>query len=509
MAKHIWALKALVIVFVLIIVASCGGGGGGSVTAPAITTPEVATTVANATQPYASGSHIQTRIYSGVDDTAPIPNGTVIALAEGEAKTFCASSYGKVLQPSLPVGYLEEELTMIPGMKFVVAFKGLDEGNMGITGEMTFSTSLIVISSEDLPRGGRYELSFRAMIAPADLLSFINGRILAQREQQELTGDTGGNGGGNNDGWLWGGLGLLVGLAICPTDAAGITLTRSEGEVVPPPTITLAISGPAEAEAGDQVVIQVVSNCPEGWEASWAGGGSESGNGNGSFGITMPAHDLVVTVNDGCGNSKAHIVHLTVNPPPANKPPVAILTANPTSGDAPLTVHVDGSGSYDSDGTIVEYKWYFYGGGGTATVGGITMDHAYDTPGTYSIWLRVTDDDGATAMSAMGVTVTVNAPPVDQYDGATASITPQNPVLNSVTGDEQQFVVRIYASDGLTQLPIPSGATVVWDSSVPGSIHPDTGYFYSVLSGTGTIDIRAVIAWAGHELIGETTVQVN
>jgi PKD repeat protein len=76
--------------------------------------------------------------------------------------------------------------------------------------------------------------------------------------------------------------------------------------------------------------------------------------------------------------------------------PAAIPTVWPTAGDAPLTVELDGSASYDLDGYIVLYEWDFESDGvydyESATDG--TTDTTYYTQGTYNATLRVTDDDG-------------------------------------------------------------------------------------------------------------------
>jgi len=302
---------------------------------------------------------------------------------------------------------------------------------------------------------------------------------------------------------------------------AKLVLKGTGGGITPPPAnkppMVILVANPASGNAPLQTALTAVATDSDGtivkYEWAFPGDGGYS-MGNVTITHTFPTpgdFTVKVRVTDDDGATAVDDATIIVGnaPPPANKPPVALFTANPTSGVVPLTVHVDGSASYDPDGTIVKFEWFFYGGGGHADIGGTTMDHSYDTPGAYSVWLRVTDDDGATGWSTSGVEVTVNAPPVDEYAGASILITPQNPTLDSGAGDEQQFVARIYASDGLTQLPIPAAATVVWDSSVPGSI-TQTGYFYSVLAaGQGTIHIRAVITWTGHELAGETTVQVN
>jgi len=55
-------------------------------------------------------------------------------------------------------------------------------------------------------------------------------------------------------------------------------------------------------------------------------------------------------------------------------------------------VQFDGSGSYDLDGTIVNYYWVFDDG---ATGSGVAPTHTYTQEGTYSVTLFINDDDGA------------------------------------------------------------------------------------------------------------------
>jgi PKD repeat protein len=74
-----------------------------------------------------------------------------------------------------------------------------------------------------------------------------------------------------------------------------------------------------------------------------------------------------------------------------DRPPQAGFTANPYSGDAPLLVGFDASGSFDVDGVIVAYDWRF-GDGGEAT--GELTNHIFTEPGNHQVQLFVTDDDG-------------------------------------------------------------------------------------------------------------------
>lgn len=65
------------------------------------------------------------------------------------------------------------------------------------------------------------------------------------------------------------------------------------------------------------------------------------------------------------------------------------FTASPKTGAAPLTVDFNAS---ESVGEIVSYRWNF--GDGTSDTG-IKVKHVYNTPGNYSVELRVYDKYGA------------------------------------------------------------------------------------------------------------------
>ncbi|MGI9319299.1 MAG: PKD domain-containing protein, partial [bacterium] len=60
---------------------------------------------------------------------------------------------------------------------------------------------------------------------------------------------------------------------------------------------------------------------------------------------------LTVTDDDGATDQATLLITVTE----LNQQPIASLTAIPTSGDTPLTVNVDASGSSDPDGTITDY----------------------------------------------------------------------------------------------------------------------------------------------------------
>ena len=71
--------------------------------------------------------------------------------------------------------------------------------------------------------------------------------------------------------------------------------------------------------------------------------------------------------------------------------PVALIEVTPRVGKPPLTVQLDGRGSYDPDGSITAYRWSF-GDGTTAT--GASASHTYSGAGFYAVTLTVEDNSG-------------------------------------------------------------------------------------------------------------------
>jgi uncharacterized repeat protein (TIGR01451 family) len=97
---------------------------------------------------------------------------------------------------------------------------------------------------------------------------------------------------------------------------------------------------------------------------------------------------------------------------PGNQPPVAVITAQPTNGVAPLAVSFDGTGSYDPDpgDSIALFSWDLNGDGifGDATTP--TATYTYTTPGTYTATLMVMDQHGATGTSSVVISSGNTAP---------------------------------------------------------------------------------------------------
>lgn len=96
-------------------------------------------------------------------------------------------------------------------------------------------------------------------------------------------------------------------------------------------------------------------------------------------------------------------------PAASDQPPLAIASATPVSGTAPLTVNFNGSSSYDPDGGTLTYSWNFGDGSAPSTVA--NPSHLYSAAGNYAATLTVTDATGATAMTQVFIAVVAAAKP--------------------------------------------------------------------------------------------------
>lgn len=115
-------------------------------------------------------------------------------------------------------------------------------------------------------------------------------------------------------------------------------------------------------------------------------------------------YTAVLTVTDNDGLVGTATVTITTSAP-ANLPPVAVASANVTSGIAPLPIVFSSAGSFDPNGSIVSYKWDF--GDGTSSTAA-SPSKTYSAPGNYAAKLTVTDNVGATGSATVNITVQSN-----------------------------------------------------------------------------------------------------
>jgi glucose/arabinose dehydrogenase len=119
---------------------------------------------------------------------------------------------------------------------------------------------------------------------------------------------------------------------------------------------------------------------------------------------------------------------------PGNRAPVAQIAVDRTAGPTPLTVQFDGRGSYDLDGENLSYAWTF-GNGATSNLANPAI--TYNTAGTFTATLTVTDLLGLTSSSSVVITPG-NNPPV---------LTVQTPPLGSTFAVGQSLDLTATATD--------------------------------------------------------------
>jgi glucose/arabinose dehydrogenase len=172
-----------------------------------------------------------------------------------------------------------------------------------------------------------------------------------------------------------------------------------------------------------------------------------------------------------------------------NLPPVAVASANPGSGPAPLTVAFSSAGSTDPEGAPLSYSWAF-GDGSTSTAANPT--HTYQAAGPYVA--RLTVSDGVNTALSNDVSIAVGNPP---------SATILAPADGSFfrAGDVITFTGSgTDPEDG----DLPASAfswTIVFHHE--GHIHPGAGPITNTKSGTFAIPL------SGHDFSGNTGYEIS
>jgi len=112
--------------------------------------------------------------------------------------------------------------------------------------------------------------------------------------------------------------------------------------------------------------------------------------------------------------------------PPDSNPPTAVIGANVTSGNAPLTLVFSATeSSAVSPATLTAYSWDFGNNTSANSSGGSTT---YSQAGNYQVSLTVTDSNGLTDSTNVTITVRDNdtpPPEVDPGDAAAARLLAQ------------------------------------------------------------------------------------
>lgn len=165
------------------------------------------------------------------------------------------------------------------------------------------------------------------------------------------------------------------------------------------------------------------------------------------------------------------------------KGPRAVLDASVTSGDGPLAVEFDASGSSHPDELGLSYAWDFENSG-TFTEGDAVESYTYTEDGQYQARVRVTDTSGRVSLASVTITVGNTAPVVEIV----------SPVDGSFTdwGDEVAFEVKVTDPDETIDC-----SRVLWSY---GLGHDNT-HTHPLFTGSGCTATIQISLEAGH---GET-----
>lgn len=238
------------------------------------------------------------------------------------------------------------------------------------------------------------------------------------------------------------------------------TVVDPSGTVSP---IASASATPATGDAPLNVQFSSAgSSDPDGSIVSYAwdfGDGTTSTAAN-------PAHtfnavgnySVTLVVMDNSGLTAASTITVSALTP--NILPVAIASATPGSGYAPLAVALSGANSYDTDGSIVSYQWQF---GDGSSGSGPAVQHSYLSVGNFNATLTVTDNRGGTSSASTQISV-------QQDPAKTVRVSTLALAAVSVTGGKQvKATVKITDPSNVAV----AGATV-------------TGNFSGAITGAGS-----------------------
>lgn len=172
----------------------------------------------------------------------------------------------------------------------------------------------------------------------------------------------------------------------------------------PAPSASLKATITASTTSGAAPLLVVftagMSTSPNGAITDYAwdfGGDGTASGGDVQHTFTHPGlFPVMLTITDNIGAQASAEVDIRV----PGAPPTAKIAASTLSGDAPLTVKFDGTGSSAPDDTIHDYYWDF-GDQGTSRESKPT--HVYQGAGTFTVTLRVVTGGGSEASTTATV----------------------------------------------------------------------------------------------------------
>ena len=159
---------------------------------------------------------------------------------------------------------------------------------------------------------------------------------------------------------------------------------------------------------------------------------------------TVGTYTIGLRVTDSDGATGTDTASVTIG----NQDPIA-NAGGPYAALQQQTVTIDGSGSTDIDGTLIDYAWDCDASNGVSlsSTGATAVTFcSYSSVGTYTVTLQVTDDDGATNTTTTSVVVS-NGAPVAVAGGPYTGNKNTNITLDGSASSDADGVIVNYAWD--------------------------------------------------------------
>ena len=193
-------------------------------------------------------------------------------------------------------------------------------------------------------------------------------------------------------------------------------------------------------------------------------------------GLSAGYATIFATTQDG---NKEAVSQIQVT---ANAKPVAVISATPTSGFAPLAVNFSAAGSSDPNNGdfILGFDWDF--GDGSPRANSNAPSHTYTAPGTYTVTLRVMDNHDVYS-DPVTTTITVNS-----IDPNASVVVEYWSNVSGTSTDEVPVSTPPTSTSFLTSLEIPADVADNYGARIRGLLKPTVSgaYTFYVASDDGS-----------------------
>ena len=294
---------------------------------------------------------------------------------------------------------------------------------------------------------------------------------------------------------------VTVQAAVSPTQTPP-TVNAGADQTIQLPVSSVTLTGTATGNGGATISSTAWTQVSGPATATIASAGSLS---TGVSGLTVAgSYVFQLQATDNNGLSTTNAVTITVGAAPPHVPPVANAGSDQTVTLPVNSTTLDGSGSYDTDGTITGYSWMQVSGNSGATIQGSNQAQPAIsglTAGVYVFQLTVTDNSGATGVASVTITVdavAVQAPVANAGQNASVALPTDSVVLDGSGSTDPGGEALTYQ---WSQVSGPATATIGSPGNASTTVNQLQAGTYvfqlqvtntSGLTGTATVQVQVI-----------------